>query len=111
MLIEKLVTQVVKGGDLKSHCVSFVGSNPTPATQGVCGSGGNRIFKTDSLPVAFGFESRHFQIDLAKVIKYIVTTPLAQSVERRPFKPVVVGSSPTGGANKLVRQQINFKII
>ena len=24
--------------------------------------------------------------------------PLAQSVERRPFKPVVVGSSPTGGA-------------
>ena len=23
--------------------------------------------------------------------------PLAQSVERGPFKPVVVGSSPTGG--------------
>ena len=25
------------------------------------------------------------------------SAPLAQSVERRPFKPVVVGSSPTGG--------------
>ena len=30
---------------------------------------------------------------------YFIKTaaPLAQSVERRPFKPVVVGSSPTGG--------------
>lgn len=27
---------------------------------------------------------------------------LAQSVERRPFKPVVVGSSPTVGAYKRV---------
>ncbi len=58
-------------------CESFAGSNPAPA------------------------------IDLAKVVKYIaITTSLAQSVERWPFKPVVVGSSPTGGANKLVKQQI-----
>ncbi len=26
------------------------------------------------------------------------SAPLAQSVERRPFKPVVAGSSPAGGA-------------
>ena len=35
------------------------------------------------------------------IIKVIITSQarLAQSVERRPFKPVVVGSSPTDGNN------------
>ena len=32
--------------------------------------------------------------------------PLAQLVERRPFKPVVVGSSPTGGVFDAVKHRV-----
>ena len=34
--------------------------------------------------------------------------PLAQSVERLPFKQVVAGSSPAGGTNKIDTQQFKF---
>ena len=38
----------------------------------------------------------------------VYIAPLAQSVERRPFKPVVVGSSPTGGVGSISEK--SFKI-
>ena len=35
--------------------------------------------------------------DVVVPYAYMCRAPLAQSVERRPFKPVVAGSSPAGG--------------
>ena len=47
--------------------------------------------------IAFRLERYCAFANLVKWVSSFGTAPLAQSVERGPFKPVVVGSSPTGG--------------
>ena len=75
-------SRVVKGAGLKIPCVSFVGSNPTScifiSIQHILFKKSNSALNLKAKEIAFWAQ-------------------LAQSVERQPFKLVVVGSSPTLG--------------
>ena len=72
-----------KGCDLRSHGESLVGSNPTPSILCSVSSVGQSV---------------RLLTARSEVRPLLGATRLAQSVERRTFNPVVVGSSPTSGA-------------
>ena len=58
---------------------------------------------TGSIPVGSGFQRGSMETSPPRKMKYLclaAAARLAQSVERQPFKLVVVGSSPTVGASK-----------
>ena len=67
-----------KGADLRPAIFVCVGSNPTAAIS---------CFQTAKTK-KFHFQKKHMKTDFAR---------LAQSVERKTFNLVVVGSSPTAG--------------
>ena len=112
------VSRAVKGDRLKICCVSFVGSNPTsctkqpqlswlerrsyePKVQGSSPCGYTNASLAQLVRALFLYSRNKCSIQQSKGRGFNPLRKqfarLAQSVERTPFKRVVVGSSPTSG--------------